>query len=357
MVVCFAGDGDVQMTLNEFQTAVQYRANVILVVVNNGIHGTIRMHQEREYPGRPVATDITSPDYAALARSHGWPRRACRPHRGFRHRLRARRGQRQAGDHRGEIRSRSDLALRHALPDQRKGKALASTPSFRRKPESTSFLRPCHDQRHAHLPPCHRGNPARLRGFFAARGAPKYCWCMVWRRSSAEAKTADPASRKRQMMQRIAAGMPVGLIAYDGETPVGWVFHRAARELPQSRWPAGGNPARSSGRSRASSCRAGCVATDWCAASSPAPSPTRGSRAPPRWRLTRCRRDAPSYGFMGYVPVFAEAGFADLGMAASAATSCASRLAAISPPAQPSHRAPPPRSSPRPKARRWSRDS
>ena len=41
------------------------------MVVNNGIHGTIRMHQEREYPGRPVATDITSPDYAALARAHG----------------------------------------------------------------------------------------------------------------------------------------------------------------------------------------------------------------------------------------------------------------------------------------------
>jgi acetolactate synthase-1/2/3 large subunit len=71
MVVCFAGDGDVQMTLNEFQTAVQYRANVVVVVVNNGIHRTIRMHQERDYPGRPVATDITSPDFAALARAHG----------------------------------------------------------------------------------------------------------------------------------------------------------------------------------------------------------------------------------------------------------------------------------------------
>lgn len=70
VVVCFAGDGDFQMTANEFETAAQYGAAVVVVVVNNGIHGTIRMHQERHYPGRVVATDITSPDYAALARAH-----------------------------------------------------------------------------------------------------------------------------------------------------------------------------------------------------------------------------------------------------------------------------------------------
>jgi acetolactate synthase-1/2/3 large subunit len=70
-VVCFAGDGDVQMTANDFQTAVQFGAAIIVVVVNNGVHGTIRMHQERTYPGRPIATAITSPDYAALACAHG----------------------------------------------------------------------------------------------------------------------------------------------------------------------------------------------------------------------------------------------------------------------------------------------
>ena len=70
-VVCFAGDGDFQMTANEFQTAVQYGAAIIVVVVNNGVHGTIRLHQERAYPGRQIATAITSPDYAALARAHG----------------------------------------------------------------------------------------------------------------------------------------------------------------------------------------------------------------------------------------------------------------------------------------------
>lgn len=71
MVICFSGDGDFQMTSNELQTAVQYDAAVVVIIVNNGIHGTIRMHQERAYPNRVIATDITSPDFAALARAHG----------------------------------------------------------------------------------------------------------------------------------------------------------------------------------------------------------------------------------------------------------------------------------------------
>ena len=70
-VVVFAGDGDFQMTMQEFVTAVQHKAAVIVVVVNNGIHGTIRMHQERAYPDRPVATDILNPDFAAYARACG----------------------------------------------------------------------------------------------------------------------------------------------------------------------------------------------------------------------------------------------------------------------------------------------
>jgi acetolactate synthase-1/2/3 large subunit len=70
-VVAFAGDGCFQLTSQEFATAVQYRAAVIVVVVNNGIHGTIRMHQERDYPGRAIATDLVNPDFAALARAYG----------------------------------------------------------------------------------------------------------------------------------------------------------------------------------------------------------------------------------------------------------------------------------------------
>ena len=71
VVICWAGDGDFQMTLNELSTAAQYGAAVIVVVANNGRYGTIRMHQEREYPGRVSGTDLANPDFAALARAYG----------------------------------------------------------------------------------------------------------------------------------------------------------------------------------------------------------------------------------------------------------------------------------------------
>jgi len=70
-VVAFAGDGCFQMTSQEFATAVQEKAAIVVIIVNNGIHGTIRMHQERDYPDRHIATDLVDPDFAALARAHG----------------------------------------------------------------------------------------------------------------------------------------------------------------------------------------------------------------------------------------------------------------------------------------------
>lgn len=70
-VVCFAGDGDFLMTGQELATAVAQRAGVLFLIFNNGLYGTIRMHQEREFPGRPVATTLTNPDFAALARAYG----------------------------------------------------------------------------------------------------------------------------------------------------------------------------------------------------------------------------------------------------------------------------------------------
>jgi len=70
-VVAFAGDGCFQLTSQEFATAMQYRAAVVVVIVNNGVHGTIRMHQERDYPGRVIATDLVNPDFAAVARAYG----------------------------------------------------------------------------------------------------------------------------------------------------------------------------------------------------------------------------------------------------------------------------------------------
>jgi acetolactate synthase-1/2/3 large subunit len=71
LVVAFAGDGCIQMTIQEFATARQHGANIIAIVVNNGMYGTIRMHQEREYPTRVSGTDLFNPDYAAIARAYG----------------------------------------------------------------------------------------------------------------------------------------------------------------------------------------------------------------------------------------------------------------------------------------------
>jgi len=70
-VVCFAGDGCFQMTSQEMATAVQSGAKFVLFLVDNGIWGTIRMHQEREFPARVHATALVNPDFAALARAHG----------------------------------------------------------------------------------------------------------------------------------------------------------------------------------------------------------------------------------------------------------------------------------------------
>jgi acetolactate synthase-1/2/3 large subunit len=70
-VVCLAGDGCAQMTIQEFGTAMQYNANIIVIISNNGVYGTIRMHQERTYPGRISGTDMLNPNFALLAKSYG----------------------------------------------------------------------------------------------------------------------------------------------------------------------------------------------------------------------------------------------------------------------------------------------
>jgi acetolactate synthase-1/2/3 large subunit len=70
-VVCLAGDGDFLMTGQELATAVQENLAVIVLIVNNGMYGTIRMHQERRYPGRVMGTDLVNPDFVAYARAFG----------------------------------------------------------------------------------------------------------------------------------------------------------------------------------------------------------------------------------------------------------------------------------------------
>jgi acetolactate synthase-1/2/3 large subunit len=78
-VINLAGDGDFLMTGQELATATGYRAGtgansgkLISIVIDNGTYGTIRMHQEREYPGRVSGSDLFNPDFAALAEAYGW---------------------------------------------------------------------------------------------------------------------------------------------------------------------------------------------------------------------------------------------------------------------------------------------
>lgn len=70
-VVCVSGDGDFLMSGHELAAAVQEKLPIVVLVVNNGMYGTIRMHQERLFPGRVVGTDLVNPDFAALALAFG----------------------------------------------------------------------------------------------------------------------------------------------------------------------------------------------------------------------------------------------------------------------------------------------
>ncbi|MBC9248109.1 thiamine pyrophosphate-binding protein [Paracoccus sp. 11-3] len=72
VVICFAGDGDFQMNCTELATAMQHGAQPIVLVLNNGIYGTIRAHQERNYPARVSGTTMINPDFCALARAYGF---------------------------------------------------------------------------------------------------------------------------------------------------------------------------------------------------------------------------------------------------------------------------------------------
>jgi acetolactate synthase-1/2/3 large subunit len=70
-VVCLAGDGCLMMSVQELATAVQHDLPIIVLVFNNGMYGTIRMHQERHYPGNVIGTALKNPDFSAMAESYG----------------------------------------------------------------------------------------------------------------------------------------------------------------------------------------------------------------------------------------------------------------------------------------------
>jgi ribosomal protein S18 acetylase RimI-like enzyme len=162
--------------------------------------------------------------------------------------------------------------------------------------------------------PVTRESVEEYEAIFTSRGAPHYCWCMVWRRSTEESRHHTPADRKRQMMKRIAAGNPIGLIAYDGRTAVGWVS-----VAPRETYRNLGGPAVVPGE------------VIWSIACFYVPSKLRGQGMVRRLiagAVAHAREqgatvveaypvdaDAPSYGFMGRVQTFLSAGFADCGMA------------------------------------------
>ena len=116
-VVAFAGDGDFLMTGQEFATAVQYDLPVIVVVVDNGMYGTIRMHQERHYPGRVIGDRLEEPGFRRLCPRLRRLRRDGGEDRGFLSRLRGRAEIGQARDPPSQGRSRGahpdDVAHRH----------------------------------------------------------------------------------------------------------------------------------------------------------------------------------------------------------------------------------------------------
>ena len=71
-VICFAGDGCLQMTIQELGTAMQFNVHIIVLVIDNGMYGTIRMHQEKQFPNRVSATSLKNPDFKAVAEAYGY---------------------------------------------------------------------------------------------------------------------------------------------------------------------------------------------------------------------------------------------------------------------------------------------
>ncbi len=152
---------------------------------------------------------------------------------------------------------------------------------------------------------------------FEAKGSPKACWCMLWRAASpTEWENADSAGRKRAMKARIDAGTPVGLLGYLGPEPVAWcsiaplaTYRRLSKEVEA-------NHIEANNKTWTIACffvlrphrRAGIVKRLIAAAVRHAQK--HGASAIEAYPVDE---DSPSYRFMGFVPVFTEAGFSEIG--------------------------------------------
>ena len=149
---------------------------------------------------------------------------------------------------------------------------------------------------------------------FNGPGGPKFCWCMVWRATAEEGRGTSGAVRHLQMQHRIETGVPVGLLAYDGDTPVGWVSI-----APRDSYRRLGGPEAAPGE------------VIWSLACMFVPRRRRGqgmahsliaaaveharARGATVLEAYPVAENAPSYRFMGFVPAFARAGFTEIGMA------------------------------------------
>jgi predicted GNAT family acetyltransferase len=153
-----------------------------------------------------------------------------------------------------------------------------------------------------------------FEAFFSSPGAPHFCWCMVWRRTTEESHHNKPADRKAQMLKRIRANTPIGLIAYDGETPAGWVSI-APRETHRS---LGGPPAKPGENIWSIVCffvprkRRGQGTIRALIAGAVAHAREKGATIVETYPVPP---EAPSYRFMGFTTTFTTAGFTDKGMA------------------------------------------
>jgi hypothetical protein len=153
-----------------------------------------------------------------------------------------------------------------------------------------------------------------FEAFFSTPGAPHFCWCMVWRRTTQESHRHKPADRKAQMLKRIRAGTPVGLIAHDNGAPAGWVSI-APRETHRN---LGGPPAAPGENIWSIVCffvprkRRGQRTVRALIKGAIAHAKTKGATIVEAYPVDRA---APSYRYMGFTDVFAEAGFTDYGMA------------------------------------------
>lgn len=153
-----------------------------------------------------------------------------------------------------------------------------------------------------------------LEKLFEARGGPKTCWCMIWRASGPEARKTDGPSRKRALKSRVSSGMPIGLLGYVDDEPVAW-----CSVAPRSTYRELGGPTLGDEEED----------TVWSLVCFFVLRQVRGQGVKKRLieaaaeyaesqgatvlEAYPVRPDSPSYRFMGFVPVFAEAGFEEVG--------------------------------------------